>query len=250
MIVSGHQPVYLPWLGLFHKLALCDTFVYMDTVQYLENDWNNRNRVRTPQGWSWLSVPIDRKQSSGPLLPQIIIRGHDNPTGRDFWQTQHWSTLKVNYSKAPFFREYSDRLEALYTEQIWVRLVDLCWAQFELFRELLGFADTRVVRMSESHFEGSKDDLVLDHCLKLGASAVVFGTQGRNYVDLSKFTDRQIRVYFQSYQHPTYTQRFPGFEPYMTVADLLFNHGPGSREILLSNNVTKATLQSGALWEV
>ena len=63
MIISGHQPCYLPWLGYFHKFSLCDKFVYMDTVQYLENDWNNRNKIKTPQGSHWLTVPIDRKKN-------------------------------------------------------------------------------------------------------------------------------------------------------------------------------------------
>ena len=42
MILTAHQPVYLPWLGLFHKIALSDKFVYFDQVQYLPKDWMNR----------------------------------------------------------------------------------------------------------------------------------------------------------------------------------------------------------------
>ena len=65
MIISGHQPVYLPWLGLFHKMMLCDIFVYMDTVQYLDGDWNNRNKIRTANSELLLSIPIDKKNSKG-----------------------------------------------------------------------------------------------------------------------------------------------------------------------------------------
>jgi hypothetical protein len=72
-IISGHQPTYMPWLGLFHKLSLCDTFVYMDTVQYLEQDWNNRNKIRHSNGWGWLSVPIDRNNSDSSSLNKIFI---------------------------------------------------------------------------------------------------------------------------------------------------------------------------------
>lgn len=61
MILTAHQPVYLPWLGLFHKIAMADKFVSFNQVQYQPKDWNNRNQVKTPQGPVWLSVPVMRK---------------------------------------------------------------------------------------------------------------------------------------------------------------------------------------------
>ncbi len=74
-IVSGHQPVYLPWLGLIHKAALSDVFVFMDDVQYLEQDWNNRNRIKTPQGKPiWLTVPVDLKNSPSRIIKDIRIK--------------------------------------------------------------------------------------------------------------------------------------------------------------------------------
>ena len=64
-IISGHQPVYLPWLGLIHKAFLADVFVFMDDVQYLSQDWNNRNRIKNPQGKAiWLTVPVNIKGSN------------------------------------------------------------------------------------------------------------------------------------------------------------------------------------------
>lgn len=46
MILTAHQPVYLPWLGLFHKIALSDVYCFFDDVQYLRRDWNNRNKIK------------------------------------------------------------------------------------------------------------------------------------------------------------------------------------------------------------
>jgi len=247
-IVSGHQPVYLPWLGLFHKLSLCDVFVYMDTVQYLENDWNNRNKIRTPQGWMWLTVPIDRRLTVGKMLEQIIIK-HDNSGERDFWQLLHWQRIVSNYRHARFFDNYSDDLRAMYLDTVWERLIDLCWAQFNLFCQWLGL-DKQIVRMSEYSFEGNKDLLVLDHCRKLRGDAVVFGLQGRNYVNLELFRNEGIKVHFQEYRHPVYEQRFPGFEPHMCVLDLLFNHGPASMEVLGSGNTCYEELVAVGQWEI
>lgn len=246
MIISGHQPVYLPWLGLFHKLALCDVFVYMDTVQYLSNDWNNRNKVRTPQGWTWLTVPIDRKRTTGRMLDETCVAC--DPVKKDFWQIAHWRTIEKNYAKSPFFAEYAVDLYRMYAESLWTRLIDICWSQFELFSKWLRL-DRKVVRMSEVSFSGTKDRLILDHCLKLGGDSVVLGINGRNYLDISLFRQNGINVYFQEYRHPVYQQRFSGFFPNMCILDLLFNHGPESMNILCSGNITREEIRSGAYWE-
>lgn len=237
MIVSGHQPVYLPWLGLFHKMSLCDIFVYMDTVQYLENDWNNRNKIRTPHGWMWLTVPIDHKKSTGKRLDQIIISGCEFPDDKGFWQINHWKSIERNYGKSPFFEMYEKDIKKMYLETVWVKLLDLCWFQLLLFLKWLGI-EKKIVRMSEVAFEGKKDRLVLDHCLKLGADAVVFGKNGTRYVDVSLFHAAGITVCFQNYKHPVYRQRFKGFEPYMSILDLLLNYGAESLSILTETNVT------------
>ena len=50
MILTAHQPVYLPWLGLFHKIALADCFCIFDIAQYQKKDFNNRNKIKTANG--------------------------------------------------------------------------------------------------------------------------------------------------------------------------------------------------------
>jgi hypothetical protein len=58
MIVAIHQPQYLPWLGYFDKMLAADLFCYLDCVQFKKNEWQNRNRIKTAQGWQWLTVPV------------------------------------------------------------------------------------------------------------------------------------------------------------------------------------------------
>jgi len=221
----------------------------MDTVQYLENDWNNRNKIRTPQGGHILTVPIDRRKTKGTNLNQIIIRGHDNPNMKDFWQNIHWRSIEVNYKKTPYFHYYESELKKMYLDNLWESLVDLCWFQFSLFKNWLGLDSKKIIRMSEFPFEGKKDHLILDHCLKLKGDAIVFGIFGRDYVNRSIFDKKGIKIYFQNYQHPQYQQRFKGFEPYMCILDLLCNHGPKSLDILLSGNITYNSLKNGDYWE-
>ena len=58
MILTGHQPTYLPWLGLFNKISNSDYFVLFDTVQYLPKEWMNRNKLKSPNGSFFISVPV------------------------------------------------------------------------------------------------------------------------------------------------------------------------------------------------
>ncbi|MCR4319560.1 MAG: WbqC family protein [Candidatus Brocadiaceae bacterium] len=58
MIVEIHQPQYLPWIGYFDKIDRANVFVLLDNVQYKKNEWQNRNRIRTSQGWQWITVTV------------------------------------------------------------------------------------------------------------------------------------------------------------------------------------------------
>ena len=239
-IVTGHQPVYLPWLGLFHKIALADIFVFMDDVQYLTGDWNNRNFVRGPQGRVRLTAPVRLKASASKTLRDIVLAADPWPD-RDHWQLSHWRTLTSCYARAPYWADHAPFFETLYTAQAWSRLADLNEHMLHYLLDALGI-ETTFVKASEMDFRARKSDLVLEHCARFGADLCVLGAHGRDYIEVQDFFDRGISLYYQDYQHPAYQQRFDGFESHLSVVDLLFNHGPESLEILLSGNVGKADL--------
>jgi len=221
----------------------------MDTVQYLEGDWNNRNKIKTSQKPLMLTVPIDKKKSNSKQLDKIIIHGHEEKNSKEFWQRKHWESIRLNYKKSSFFKFYESELEDMYLGKSWKYLVDLCWFQFNFFRKCLGLDNREVIRMSKKEFKGTKDDLVLNHCKQLDGNAVVFGIHGKDYVGVSKFTKEGILVYFQNYIHPEYKQRFHGFEPNMSVLDLLLNYGPEqSKEIIFKKNISKEELKQSSLW--
>ena len=236
MILTAHQPVYLPWLGLFHKIALSDAYVFLDTVQYLKKDWNNRNKIKTAQGPIWLTVPVLVKGKFDQILKDVQIN-NSIP-----WQRKHWKSLQVNYTKAPYFHRYADFFEDIYHRE-WQYLAELNEAILRFLLDALGIRVRFIKASTETSLEGRKSDLVLDMCLKLEADIYIFGVLGRDYAEVDKFTQSGIKVIFQDYQHPKYTQQFGEFEPYMSVIDLLFNEGDRSLDILVSGNITKANIQ-------
>lgn len=228
MILAAHQPVYLPWLGLFHKIALADEFVFFDQVQYVPKDYISRNEIKSNTGKTLLSVPVKSKGYLEKSIAEIEI---DNSNR---WNEKHWKSIFINYKKAPYFNLYADFFEDLYKKE-WQLLADLNHHSLTWFLDTLGIK-TKVSKAGEYNFEGSKSQLVLDMCLKMNASFYIFGSQGKNYANEDHFSEKGVSLIFQNYIHPQYSQLHGGFVPNLSIVDLLFNEGPNSLEIIMSGN--------------
>ena len=237
MILTAHQPVFLPWLGLFHKIALADAYCYFDDVQYLKKDWNNRNMIKTPQGPLWLTVPVLTTGHRNNPLCEIEINNTVN------WRKKHWISIANNYRKAPHFEHYAPFLEDVYKRE-WTLLSDLNEYMLKWFLKELGI-DVAFSKASELHFQGAKSDLVLDMCKKLHADTYIFGTLGKDYAKEEDFTRAGVKIAFQEYKHPKYPQLYGEFKPYMSIIDLLFNCGPESFNVIMSGNISKEEFAKG-----
>jgi hypothetical protein len=218
MIASGHQPNYLPWLGFFDKMRQCDVFVIEDNVQFEQQGFMNRNRVRTFDGVRWLTVPV--KHIGRPLsIDEIEIANDAEPD----WGRRHWRTLECNYSKAPFWDKYSDFFEGTYSRE-WQKLIDL---NMHVIRGIMHFLkiDRRLVTASSLGVSAKGSELVLAQCKALGAKVHLSGIGGRNYLNLESFQSSGIEVIFQDFQYPVYPQLHGQFVPDLSVVDFLFCTG-------------------------
>ena len=230
IILSAHQPVYLPWLGLIHKITLADIFCVFDIVQYQRKDFNNRNKIKTSAGPIWLTVPV---KSSG-RLDSIIT---DIEIINDGWHKKHLRSIELNYKKTPYFEQYFHSLKQI-LDTPYQYLVDLNFDILVYLLDVLGI-DTKIVKASDYSFEGAKSELVLNMCAQLNADIYIFGAQGKDYADVDAFKSKGIYPYFQSYNHPIYKQIKGEFEPFMSVIDLIFNQGKAGKEIIMSNNMSR-----------
>jgi len=237
VIVSIHQPGYLPWPGYFHRLALSDVHVFFDDVHYERRGLNNRNRIKTAHGPLWLSVPVryQGRFSGVNFIKDIGIA--DTP-----WPRQHWRSLLMNYRQAPYFEQHASFFERIY-QQKWERLLPLNVEIINYFLKELGLRP-RIVFASELLVPGQKSDRVLNLCRALGATVYLSGALGANYLEVEKFEAEGIRVVFQEYHFPTYPQLYPPFLPNLSMADLLFNCGPRSLDILMSNNQSRCSIET------
>ena len=226
MILTAHQPSYLPWLGLFDKISMADAFIFLDQVQYQPEDFNNRNKIKTDQGEKWLSVPVLRKGYLDKAISEININNNVP------WERKHWRSIKLAYQKAPFFDKYADQFENIYLSS-WEKLIDLNEKLMRLIMGEIGL-DVQWYNGSECNVTGRKQHLILGMCKEFGADTFIFGGQGKDYVDVKLFEKAGVSVIFHDYNHPTYSQINGDFISHLSIIDLLFNCGGSSLDILRS----------------
>jgi hypothetical protein len=220
--VAIHQPHYLPWLGYMAKMTEADVFIFLDTVQYEKNGWQNRNKIKTAQGWQWLTVPV-----RAPFPSRLTGVTIDHDQG---WARKHLQAIRIHYARAPYLSKCLPELERVLTHP-WHTLPEL---NVELTRHLaaeLGIA-CRFELASHLPARDEPTDRLLDLCKAVGGECYLAGQDGPKYMALDRFEAAGIRVWQQDYQHPRYSQGGGEFLPNLSVIDLLLNHGENSGSIL------------------
>ncbi len=217
--VAVSQSNYVPWKGYFDLIGAVDELILYDDVQYTRRDWRNRNRLKSPAGVRWLTIPV---QVKGRYLQRI----DETLTSEVDWGERHWSTLLAWYGRAPFFEHYRPVLEALYqgmgAEQ---KLSSINRRFLEVLAELLGIS-TPLTSSSDYPAGGRKTERLLDICLAAGAERYVSGPAAKAYLEEERFNDHGIEVVWMSYEgYPEYPQAWPPFEHGVSVLDLLFSVG-------------------------
>jgi hypothetical protein len=216
--VAVIQSCYVPWKGYFDIIHDVDLFVFYDEVQYTINDWRNRNRIKSPDGVMWLTIPV--RSRFGQAINEVAP---SDPR----WAIRHWKTLQQNYSRAPFFPRYRGFFESVYKDTHWSSLSELNQhLTIRIARELLGIR-TEFRRSTDFPAEGQRLDRLLGLLKNAGARAYVSGPSARSYIDASRFTEAGIALEYKSYDgYPKYPQLHPPFEHAVSILDLLFHTGP------------------------
>jgi len=222
------QPTYWPWIGYFDLIARSDVFVFYDTVQFVRQSWQQRNRIRTAQGWQWLTVPV--LHDFGQSIHDVRIE----PTGH--WRHKHRVSLATSYGRAPYWERCAPFLDELYARP-WERLADLNVHVIRWAAEQLGLSP-RFLRSSEMDpLPGTKIEPLVELCRRLGATTYLSPVASRAYIaDDQAFRDAGIELEFHSYEHPTWPQVHGAFVSHMGVIDLLANVGDAAGALVRSSS--------------
>jgi WbqC-like protein family len=210
------QSNYVPWKGYFDLIAAVDEFILYDEAQFTKNDWRNRNRIKTPKGLEWLSIPVGQDI-------RRRIRDVELPDPR--WQEKHWKTLEANYGRAAHFAEVARVFEPLYLKRSHSHLSALNREFIEVICRYLGIA-TRISDCRDYELAGGKTERLVSLALQAGASEYLSGPSARSYIDERAFAGRGLRLSWFDYAgYPEYPQLWGAFAHEVSILDLLFNCG-------------------------
>jgi hypothetical protein len=215
MKIAIHQPQYLPWSGYFNKILQSDIFVFLDDVQYKKNEWQNRNRIKSPNGEVWLTVPVH--YNFGQKINEIEI---DN---KFLWRKDHLKTMRFNYQKAKNFSDFYPYIENLLNKE-YKMLVDVNIDSIKMILSYLNI-DKKIVKSSELKVEGEKTQRLVNICKVLNADIYISGSGAKDYLIVEEFEKNNIQVIFQEYHTPEYPQLFGNFIPNLSIIDMIFNVG-------------------------
>lgn len=222
MIISGHQPNYLPWLGYFHKMKSCDLFVILDDVLHSRGEITNKNKIKAPEGARMLSVPLAQKKV--PIKDVTIL--NDNR-----WNKKHWSSLHTCYARAPYWKDYKDLFMSVYDSPDNL-LAELNLRLIQIIRKILNIDTPMVLSSAISGVTGKKGTKIINICGHFGADVCLSGTGARDYNDEEEFRRNNLRLVYQEFENPQYPQLWGEFIPNLSAVDLIFNCGPASADFL------------------
>lgn len=223
------QSNYIPWRGYFDLLNYADEFVIYDEVQYTKNDWRNRNRVISPNGAVWLTIPV--KYKFGQRINETVVADPN-------WGRKHWEVLHQYYKKAPFFMLYKNIFEEIYLGFDGESISEINLIFIRAICRILGI-NTRISSSIEYSSVQGKTARLVDICRQLGGSEYITGPAAKNYLDESLFVDRGINVKYMNYSgYPEYSQCASTFDGAVSILDLVFNVGDQATNFMksFSNN--------------
>ena len=222
------QSCYIPWKGYFDLVNGVDEFILYDDRQFTRRDWRNRNRIKTPDGVRWLTVPVEVKGKYHQRIDETHVADSS-------WAQRHWRTLVQSYSRAPHFGDYADAFERIYERvALEARLSLINRHLIEGVCDVLGIR-TRLSWSTDYAAEGARTERLVSLCRAARADRYLSGPSARAYLDEDAFARAGIEVAYANYEgYPEYAQVHPPFEHGVTVLDLIFHVGAEAPDYMRS----------------
>jgi hypothetical protein len=222
------QSNYIPWKGYFDIINRVDEFVLFDEAQYTKRDWRNRNKIKTPAGSVWLTIPVNVKGK----FEQRISEAEVSNKG---WADEHWKTIQHNYAKAPYFREFRPFFDELYAKAAQENHLSRVNHLFlSAICDLLGI-HTRLSWSADYELPKGKNDRLIGICQQVNGAVYLSGPSARSYLDESLFHQANMQVEWMDYSgYPEYHQLYPPFDHAVSIVDLIFNEGGNAHQFMKS----------------
>ncbi len=223
--IAVFQSNYIPWKGFFDLINSVDEFVLDDDVQYTKQSWRNRNRIKTPQGLLWLTVPVHAHFPA--KINQVAVAGAQ-------WRQKHWHAVESSYRRAPGWRTYSMVLHQMWQQADQPMLSEVNGHCLKILCGLMGIR-TPLRRSEEFGVSGERNQRIIAICRACDADRLLNGPSARQHMDEEQFRRAGIRVDYADYsRYPEYPQPHGNFEHQVSIVDLLLCCGEDFPRYMLS----------------
>lgn len=208
---------YFPPLHSVALMAAADRVLWADTWPYRRQTRQSRSKLRNPNGWQWITLPMWSHQHGRPAHKVKI-------DGNVPWHERQWRAFMYNYRSTMYFEYFEDDFAPL----------------FDTAPELLQTANEISTRCTcafaqiETPFEHASEhgiSQLADVGTAPQADAVWVAHEHQDELEASPTTEAYTVL--PPYEHPTYRQNFDGFEPGMAAIDCIFNYGPEATRIIV-----------------
>ena len=246
MVTALLSTTYFGPVQWYQKLNRFDTIYIERCESFVKQTYRNRCVIATTNGLQTLSIPVEHTQEKGEdssrLITDIRISNHGN------WRHLHWNALMSTYGDSPFFDYYVDDLKPFFEDR-WENLFDFNMAITHKMCELLDinpniqFTENYVPSRREEggrtrrkdegggRKENTSDSPTVNS--PLGSAASLSEELSTVNCQLSTVDFRDVirpknpipdetftpKTYYQVYQKKW------GFQPNLSILDLLFNMG-------------------------
>ena len=216
MKVGIIQSNFLPWRGYFDFIRETDLFIIHDDLQYTKGDWRNRNKIKTPRGVEWITVPV-RYRHTSQLIQETQV---DYSTA---WPQKMLNRIREAYRRAPCFEPYFSELADLLNQPA----VSISGLNLSLIKWVCSHLeiDTRIRMSHEYHPQGTKTERLIGILQQAKATTYLSGPAAKTYLVPERFEQAGIQLEYKQYNYPEYDQLYPPFESAVSVIDLLFMKG-------------------------
>lgn len=219
------QSNYIPWKGYFDLIACVDEFIIYDEMQYTKRDWRNRNKIKTPTGLKWLTIPVQTKGNFKQKISETKVDGID-------WRDNHWKSIEKNYSRSTYFEDVAFWLKPLYQERTEDLISEVNKVFIQKICNVLNIK-TKISCSSRFNLVGDKSERLANICSEAEGNIYVSGKAAFNYLNLNDFAKRKIKIeWFHYDNYKEYNQLWGPFLHNVTVLDLIFNCNNQSRKYL------------------
>lgn len=216
------QSNYIPWKGYFDIINSVDEFILYDDMQYTRRDWRNRNRIKTPSGAAWLTIPVEVARKYYQKIKDTVISNQD-------WNRAHWMTICSNYARARYFGDYRAQLESLYLDSSDTHLSAVNYKFLTTICAILDIP-TKLSWSMDYHLMEGRSERLIDICHQAHADEYISGPAAKDYLDEELFKQARIKLTYMNYSgYLEYSQLFPPFEHSVSIIDLILNEGPNAR---------------------